>query len=81
MCSVYGFSGKTDGVLACKEGVNSRTLSCQAGYNVVGAGTQSITLTGPIPFSGCQDIDECAIYGYSGREATAASCSNGVNQR
>ena len=41
----------------------------------------SITLIAGAPFGGCQLINGCLVYGYSGHPANVRSCTPGVNIR
>eukprot|EP01127_Copromyxa_protea_P009355 TRINITY_DN21_c0_g3_i1.p1 TRINITY_DN21_c0_g3~~TRINITY_DN21_c0_g3_i1.p1 ORF type:complete len:1621 (+),score=404.04 TRINITY_DN21_c0_g3_i1:32-4894(+) len=79
-CKVYGYSGKPDNAIACSNGVNTRTVTCAAGYAAVAPTTASVLLTGSAAFGGCKLIDTCAVYGYSG-DVNVASCKSAVNSR
>eukprot|EP01127_Copromyxa_protea_P008719 TRINITY_DN2003_c0_g1_i2.p1 TRINITY_DN2003_c0_g1~~TRINITY_DN2003_c0_g1_i2.p1 ORF type:complete len:450 (+),score=55.19 TRINITY_DN2003_c0_g1_i2:1130-2479(+) len=80
-CDLYGYSGKTENVLSCENSENSRTITCKPGYYAEAPTTRSVTLTGNAVFKGCVDIDECAVYGYSGKPEFTESCINGNDQR
>lgn len=81
-CDTYGYSGKADYTLQCIDGVNKRTIVCKPGYYAVAPATASVVLVGNAPFAGCVDINECAAFGYSGKDANTVSCVNSaVNQR
>jgi hypothetical protein len=81
MCAVYGYSGATAHTLSCTSGIGSRTITCAAGYYATPPATPSITLSGSTAFTGCHQIDMCALYGFSGHNAGAQSCTNGINTR
>ena len=84
-CAVYGFSNKSEHTTRCVSAENERTIYCAVGYDPVGVGaglaTDRVVLTGPVPFQGCVDRDECAAYGYSGNAAYVTSCVSGTNNR
>lgn len=82
-CALYGYSGNVANTLSCVDGVNSRTITCQPGFAVPGAGaSSSVTLFGNAVFAGCVDLSECGTYGCSGQPANTQSCiDSGVNQR
>jgi hypothetical protein len=57
MCTIYGYSGNTEGVASCLAGVNKRTIICQPGYTAIGASTPdgpSVELIGTATFRGCR---------------------------
>ena len=82
-CTLYGFSGREGTADRCTNGVDSRTISCKPGHVAFGArGAQpTITLTGNTPFIGCFDINECLVFGYSGRNNHTFNCVNLVDRR
>ena len=82
-CSVYGTNGKSDSVQNCAQGVNERTILCNPGYSVVGKPVSEVQvkLVGKANFTGCQDIDECKEYGFSGKNANTKPCVQGINNR
>jgi hypothetical protein len=52
-CKEYGFSGKDANVRSCINGVNTRTIACNAGYYAVAPSNPIVTLTGSQAFTGC----------------------------
>jgi hypothetical protein len=81
-CRLYGDSGRSANLLSCTDGrPNERTLTCKPGYYAVKPDQPAVTLRDGAAFAGCVDINECLAYGYSGRPANAASCTQGLGFR
>lgn len=81
-CTQYGYSGHPENALSCTPSGDQRTIRCQAGFYATPPADPTITLTGNTPFAGCREIDECNLYGYSGRGIKGTeSCTNQRNAR
>lgn len=82
MCRLYGFSGKPANVQSCTDGFpNKRIITCRPGFAADPPVADAVGLFGDAPFNGCTPIDECAVYGYSGRPQNTVSCVEGNNSR
>eukprot|EP01127_Copromyxa_protea_P018725 TRINITY_DN5959_c0_g1_i1.p1 TRINITY_DN5959_c0_g1~~TRINITY_DN5959_c0_g1_i1.p1 ORF type:complete len:1030 (-),score=219.04 TRINITY_DN5959_c0_g1_i1:11-3100(-) len=79
-CLLYGYSDSPSGAATCLNQENSRVITCQPGYYAAPPSIVSITLTGNETFRGCHDIDECSVYGYSGK-SNALKCEDNINSR
>ncbi len=81
-CELYGYSGKPANVMSCTNLPRGRTITCMAGYAAAPSPTTaSITLAGSTAFHGCQQINMCTLYGYSGHPDHALACTTGPNVR
>lgn len=91
-CAIYGFSGKPANSLSCTSSVNTRTITCLPGFYATAPSNPAVTLTGNSAFGGCirmlnlelasrLEIDNCAVYGNSGKPQNVANCANGINYR
>jgi hypothetical protein len=82
MCRLYGFSGRSANTQSCADGYpNKRIITCRPGYAAIPPATDAVALLGDAPFNGCTPIDECAVYGYSGKPQHTLSCVDGNNSR
>jgi len=84
ICTSRGYGDRPDYTLSCVPSTNTRTITCQPGYHAVGttpADNTVVVLKGAAPFLGCELIDTCTQYGYSGNRADTVSCVSGRNQR
>jgi len=85
-CEAFGYSGKPDNTAGCiQNAVYQRTLSCLPGYGIAGTSgvppTTTVTLTGPAVFTGCVELDNCVLYGFSGKPGNTSTCTNSINAR
>jgi len=83
-CAVYGTSGRPGHVTQCVNGVNQRTISCDAGYYAVYPTDPDVTLIGNEDFFGCIKLgyvcskpDEECCREIKPIESTPLYCMNG----
>lgn len=50
---------------------------CEYGFWIRSVKKAFITLEGNAPFEGCTEIDECVLYGFSGKAAGTEKCIDG----
>lgn len=79
-CALYGVPGKPANTNSCVWANNQHTITCKDGWVVNGTAQPTITIPNNAKFAGCSP-SACTQYGYSGKDANTASCTNGVNQR
>ena len=80
-CATYGYSGHPMHALSCANIGTGRQITCAARYYASPPSHSSIDLHGSDPFQGCVQIDMCMLYGYSGHQQWALSCTSGLGVR